>query len=61
MNVYREKIQYDGSLDKLRLIIVVRGDLHNKDLIGDTWSPIASMSTLTYFLSDDVNQKAVVR
>ena len=27
MDVYREKNQYDGSLDKLKLIIVVRGDL----------------------------------
>ena len=27
MNVYKAKIQYDGSLDKLKLKIVVRGDL----------------------------------
>ena len=25
MDVYKEQIQYDGSLDKLKLIIVVRG------------------------------------
>ena len=30
MNVYKEKIQSDGSLDKLKLRIVVRGDLQNK-------------------------------
>ena len=30
MDVYRAKIQYDGSIDKLRLIMVVRGDLQNK-------------------------------
>ena len=27
MDVYKAKIQSDGSLDKLKLIIVVRGDL----------------------------------
>ena len=27
MDVYKAKIQYDGSLDKLKLRIVVRGDL----------------------------------
>ena len=37
MDVHKENIQYDGSLDKLKLIIVVKGDLQNKYLIGDTW------------------------
>ena len=46
MDVYKAKIQSDGSIDKLKLIIVVRGDLQNKDLIGDTYSPTASMKTL---------------
>ena len=27
MNYYKAKIQYDGSFDRLKLIIVVRGDL----------------------------------
>ena len=39
MDVYKSKIQSDGSLDKLKLIIVVRGDFQNKEMIGDTWSP----------------------
>ena len=30
MNVYKAKIQSDGSLDKLKLIIAVRGELQNK-------------------------------
>ena len=30
MDVYEAKIQSDGSLDKLKLRIVVRGDLQNK-------------------------------
>ena len=37
MDVYKDKILYDGSLDKLKLRIVVRGDMHNKELVGDTW------------------------
>ena len=45
MGFYKAKIQSDGSLDQLKLRIVVRRDLHNKDLIGGTWSPIASMNT----------------
>ena len=43
MDVYKAKIQSDGSLEKLNLRIVVRGDLQNKEMIGDTWSPTASM------------------
>ena len=30
MDVYKAKIHYDGSLEKLKLIIVVRGNLQNK-------------------------------
>ena len=30
MDVYKANIQYDGILDKLKLRIVVRGDLQNK-------------------------------
>ena len=46
MDVYKAKIQSDGSLDKLKLIIVVRGDLKNKEMVGETWSPTAYMRTL---------------
>ena len=42
MDVYKAKIQSDGSLDKLKLIIVVREDFQNKEMVGDTWSPTAS-------------------
>ena len=48
MDVYKAKIQSDGNLDKLKLIIVVRGDLQNKEMVGDTWSPTSSMRTLKY-------------
>ena len=46
MDVYKTKILSDGSLDKLKFRILVRGDLQNKVLVGDTWSTIASMRTL---------------
>ena len=46
VDVYKTKIQSDGSLDKLKLRIVVRGDLHNKELVGDILSPTASIVDL---------------
>ena len=52
MNVYKAKIQYYGSLDKLKLRILDRGDLQNKEMVGDTSSPTASMRDLKYFLAD---------
>ena len=35
VDVYKAKIQSDGSHDKLKLIIVVRGDLQNNEIIRD--------------------------
>ena len=61
MEVYKAKIKYDGSLDKLNLRIVVREDLKNKELVGDTWSPTSSTRTLKYFLSDATKHEARVR
>ena len=52
MDVYKKNIQYDGSLDKHRLRIVDRGDLQNKEMVRDNWSPTASMRTLNYLLAD---------
>ena len=34
MDVYKAKIQSDGSLDKIKLRISVRGYLQNKELVG---------------------------
>ena len=51
MDVYKSKIQSDGILDNLKLRIVVREYLQNKELFGDTWSPKDSMRTLKYFLA----------
>ena len=36
MDVYKDKIHSYGSLDKLKLRIMVRRDLKNKELVGDT-------------------------
>ena len=60
MDVYKAKIQSDGSLDKLKLIIVVRGDLQNKSLFLDYWSLTDSMRTLKYLLADATKHKARV-
>ena len=58
MDVFKTKIQSDGILDKVKFRIVVGGDLKNKELVVDTWSPTASMRTLKYFLVDAYNHKA---
>ena len=60
MDVCKAKIKSDGKFDKLKLIIVVIGDLQNKELVEDTCSPTASTRTLKYFLADTENQKARV-
>ena len=59
MDVYKANIQPDGSLDKLKLRIVVRGDLQNKEMVGDTRSPTASMMTLKFFLADAAKHKEI--
>ena len=60
MDVYKAKPQSDGSLDKLKLKIVVIGDLQNKGLVGYTWSPTDSMRNLKYFLADVIKHKVRV-
>ena len=59
MDFYKAKIQFDGSLDKLKLRISVRGYLQNKQLVGDTWPLTASMRTLKYFLAYAAKHKAI--
>ena len=49
MDIYKGKFQSDGRLEQLNLIILVRGDLQNKLLVRDTWSPTASMITLNTY------------
>ena len=61
MDVFNAKIQSDRGLEKLKLVIIVRVDLNNKGLVGDTWSPTVSMRTLKYFLVDATKHKARIR
>ena len=49
--------QFYGSLEKLKLIIAVRGELHNKKIIGYTWDTTSSMRNLKYFLADYYKNK----
>ena len=42
----QRKIQSDGSLEKLKMRIVVRLDLKTRELFGDAWPPTYSMSNL---------------
>ena len=60
MDVYKAKIKSYVSLDKLKLIIVVRGDLNNEEIIGDIWYTTAKMRTLKYILDNDYNYKSIV-
>ena len=60
MGVYKAKIQSDGSLEKLRLTILVRRDFHNGETIGYTLAPTESIRTLNYLLKDDTNHKSRV-
>ena len=52
MDVYKYKIQYDGSLDKIKLRVLVRTYLQNMELVVYTCLSTASMSTLEYFLAN---------
>ena len=45
-------------LDNLKLKIVVKGDIQNKELVGDTWSPTSSMMNLKHSLVNKVKHKA---
>ena len=37
---------------------MVRGYFQDKEMVGETWSPTASMRTLKYFLADAAKHKA---
>ena len=60
MDFYKANIQSDGSMDKLKVRIVVRGYLQNNKMVGNNWSPKTSMRTLKYFLADSAKHKARV-
>ena len=60
MDVFKSNIQYDGSLETFWLRIEVRGEFQNMKLIGYTWAPTESMSTLKYFLVYSSKHKSSV-
>ena len=60
-DVYKAKIHSDGSLDKVKLRIVVREDLQNKELVRENRPPTASMRTLKYLLEYAAKHKARVQ
>ena len=60
MDLCKTKIQYYGIINKVKLIILVRRDLKNKEIIGDIWYPTESMRTLNYFLADDSKHKLIL-
>jgi hypothetical protein len=61
METNRVKLGSDGKLDKLKVRVVVRGDLQNKTLTEDKWSPTAFFRTMKMFLADASRHKARVR
>jgi hypothetical protein len=61
MEIFKVKILSDGSLDKLKTRIVVRGDLQSKTLSEDKWSPTASFQALKMFLAHASRIKAQVK
>ena len=61
MDVYKTNIKYDGCLDKLKLRIVVGGNLHNTEIIGDNQDPTESIITLKYFVTDASKHKSRVQ
>jgi hypothetical protein len=51
METIKVKIKSDGSLDKLKCRIAVRGDLQDT-AVEDSWSPTALFRSLKMFLAD---------
>jgi hypothetical protein len=61
METNRVKLKSDGTLEKLKCRIVVRGDLQNKQSNEDKWSPTASFRALKMFLGHAARLKVRVR
>jgi hypothetical protein len=61
METFKVKILSDDCLDKLKTRIVVRGDLQQKSLSEDKWSPTASFRALKMFLAHTSRCKARVK
>ena len=58
MDVYKSNIQSNGTVDKINMRTVVIRDLQDKELVGNNWSPTASIRPLKYNFSDSTKHKA---
>jgi hypothetical protein len=61
METFKVKVKSDGLLDKLKARLVVRGDLQDKNITEDKWSPTASFRSLKMFLGHACRIKARVK
>ncbi len=61
METHRIKLGSDGTLDKLKSRIVVRGDLQRKEISEDKWSPTASIRAMKMFLAHAARLKVRVK
>jgi hypothetical protein len=61
METFKVKVKSDGSLDKLKCRLVVRGDLQDKNITENKWSPTASFRSLKMFLAHASRIKARVK
>jgi hypothetical protein len=51
MEIFKVKVKSDGLLDKLKMRLVVWGDMQDKTITEDKWSPTASFRSLKMFLA----------
>jgi len=61
METFKVKVKSNGSLDKLKTRLVVRGDLQDKNITEDKWSPTASFQSLKMFLAHASQLKVRVK
>ncbi len=61
MEIFKVKILSDGSLDKLKCRLVMRGDLMIKLNMEDKWPPTASFHALKMFLAHAARLKVRVK
>jgi hypothetical protein len=61
MEIFKVKINSNGTLDKLKTRIVVHGDLQGKSTTEDKWSPTASFRSSKMFLAHACRLKVRVK
>ncbi len=61
MEIFKVKINSDSILNVLKMRLVVRGDLQDKLVAEDKWSPTTSFRSLKMFLAHDSRIKARVK